>query len=340
MAHIAITGAGGYIGSVLIEEALKAGHDVTAIDRYFFGINILQGFSRSAALHVVRRDIRDIEVDDFAGIDFVIDLAALTGDPACDLLPELAQSINVGGRSRAMAMAKAAGVKRYVLASSCSVYGYSELDELDELSPVNPLSHYARSMLTAEENLFKLGTKSFCVTAFRNATVFGLSRRMRFDLVANVMTKNAVETGKLTVTGGGQQWRPLVHVRDLARCFLHALKQPKRIVNAQTFNIGLTNIQMHGLADMVRTALPVSVVVEIEADTNDHRSYNVSFNKMRTVLGYKPRFSVAHGVDEIYQALKRGNVDVGGRTSTVGWYKHLMAAQNLVNELQLNGRVL
>jgi nucleoside-diphosphate-sugar epimerase len=340
MTRIAITGAGGYIGSVLVEEALKAGYEVTAIDRFFFGLDLIEEFRHSAGFRTIRKDIREIKPEDFDDADIVVDLAALSNDPAGDLDPDLTKSINVGGRTRTMTVAKDAGVRRYVMASSCSVYGFSDQGELTEASPTNPLTEYAKSMLGAEDHLFGLSGDDFVTTAFRNATVFGLSRRMRFDLVVNIMTKNAVETGKLSVTGGGMQWRPLVHVRDVARCFLHSVKQPAAVVNGQRFNIGLTNIQVRPLAYLVRESLPFPVQIETAAGTNDHRSYSVSYARMRDVLGYKPQFDIPYGVNEIYNAIKEGGVDLGGRTSTVGWYKHLIAADRLVEQVRLNGRIL
>jgi nucleoside-diphosphate-sugar epimerase len=340
MSRIAITGAGGYIGSVLVEEAIKAGHEVTAIDRFFFGLDLLAEFRHSAGFRIIRKDIREIAAEDFDDVDVVFDLAALSNDPAGDLDPDLTRSINIGGRTRSMTVAKAAGAKRYVMASSCSVYGFSGDGDLTETSTTNPLTEYARSMLAAEDCLFDLGGKDFCVTALRNATVFGLSRRMRFDLVVNIMTKNAVENGRLMITGGGKQWRPLVHVRDVARCFLHTTRQPESVVGGQRFNAGLTNIQVDRLAETVRDALPFPVEIEMAPGTNDHRSYSVSYAKMRDVLGYTPQFDIPFGVGEIAQAIKQGGVDVGNRTSTVGWYKHLLAAHRLVNEVQLNGRML
>ncbi len=340
MTRIAITGAGGYIGSVLVEEALKAGYEVTAIDRFFFGLDLMDEFRHAAGFRTIRKDIREIKPEDFDDVDIVLDLAALSNDPAGDLDPDLTQSINVGGRTRSMSVAKEAGVKRYVMASSCSVYGFSDQGDLTETSPTNPLTEYAKSMLGAEDHLFSLSGDDFVTTAFRNATVFGLSRRMRFDLVVNIMTKNAVETGKLSVTGGGMQWRPLVHVRDVARCFLHCVKQPASVVNGQRFNIGLTNIQVRPLAYLVRESLPFPVQIDMVAGTNDHRSYSVSYSKMRDVLGYKPQFDIPYGVNEIYSAIKEGGVDLGGRTSTVGWYKHLIASDRLVEQVRLNGRIL
>lgn len=340
MARYLITGAGGYIGSLLVEEALGAGHQVVALDRFFFGEDALSDFLAEPGFSLVKKDIRDVVAADLEGIDAVMDLAALSNDPSGDLNPDLTTQINYRGRVHVAEVAKQVGVKRYILASSCSVYGFGESANLCEKSPTQPLTEYARSTLEAERNALALADDGFCVTAMRNATVFGLSRRMRFDLVVNTMTKAAVETGKIMVTGGGEQWRPLVHARDVARAFLNIAGQPPKKVSGQAFNIGRSNEQIRALAFTVRENLPFPVEIEVAGESADKRSYNVSFDKARKVLGFEPEFDVAFAVREIYEAIKTGAVDVGERTVTVSWYRHLLQAEQLVDELRLNGRIL
>jgi len=335
-----ITGAGGYIGSLLVEEALQEGHEVIALDRFFFGEETLADFAAHPGFSLVKKDIRDVVSADLDGVDVVMDLAALSNDPCGDLNPELTTQINYQGRVHVAEAAKAAGVPRYILASSCSVYGFGESSSLCEKSPTSPLTEYARSTLAAERNAIALADKNFCVTALRNATVYGLSPRMRFDLVVNTMTKTAIDHGKIAVTGGGNQWRPLVHARDVARAFLNVAGQPTSKVSGEAFNVGRSNEQIRALAFTVRENLPFSVEIEIAGESADMRSYNVSFKKARSVLGFEPQLSVAFAVREIYEAIKSGTVDVGERTVTVAWYRHLLQAEQLVDELRLNGRIL
>lgn len=340
MAKILITGAGGYIGTTLVDMALEAGHEVVALDRFFFGEHLMRDFIGKKRFSILKTDIRDVTPSDLEGLDVVMDLAALSNDPAGNLNPDLTTSINYKGRAHVAEAAKAAGVPRYILASSCSIYGFGESTDLTEESPANPLTEYATSTYDAEQHVMAMGDDTFCVSATRNATVFGLSRRMRFDLVVNQMTRDAVQKGRLTVMGGGEQWRPLVHVRDVARAFMNIAEQPATLVNKQVFNIGRDNYQIRSLAFTVRENLPFPVTIETLPDNNDRRNYNASFDKAQTVLGYEAKYDVAFAVAEIYQAIKKGDVDLGERTVTVDWYRHLLDAQKIVAQVELNGRIL
>ena len=339
MARLLITGAAGYIGSVLVAEALKAGHKVVALDRFFFGEDVLGEYARKSGLRLIKKDIRDAAPEDFRGIDAVIDLAALSNDPAGDLDRSLTRSINCRGRIHVAHTAKAAGVRRYVMSSSCSVFGYGS-QKLTEKSPCSPQTEYARSMLDAERTILRMADSRFCSSALRLSTVFGLSRRMRFDLVVNTMTKSAVNTNKIVVTGGGKQWRPLIHVRDAARGFLHFVNHPVDSIAGEAFNIGRDNYRMSQLAFAVREALPIALAIEIKPETNDTRSYRVSFAKAKKVIGYAAQHEVEYGVREIYDAIKQDRIDLGSRTVTVNWYKHLLEAERLVDGIRLNGRIL
>lgn len=340
MTKILVTGAGGYIGSVLVRELLSNDFQVVAFDRFFFGDEPLRGLANSEALTLVKKDIRDVVTTDFEGIDAVCDLAALSNDPSAEIDPRLTREINCEGRVKIAQTAKRAGVSRYILSSSCSVYGACEGMELTEKSPTAPISEYAKSSLTAEGEVFLLADDTFCVSALRNATVFGLSTRMRFDLVINLMTLHAARKGRIIVMGGGKQWRPLVHVRDVARAFRTVIESPQGKVNSQAFNIGLQNFQIFSLAYIVREALPFPVEVETAPDDKDKRDYNVSFVKAREELGFEAKIEVREGVMEIYEALKFGLVDDDARTSTVNWYRGILDAKKLLDSIVLNDRVL
>jgi nucleoside-diphosphate-sugar epimerase len=338
--HVLITGAGGYIGSVLTGMLIEQGHCVTAVDRFFFGEDVLSPLRANERLSVVKEDIRDVTPKLFKGVDAVFDLAALSNDPAGDLDADLTEGINHKGRARVARCAKAAGVGRYVLSSSCSVYGHGDRKALDETSQVNPLTSYARANLRAEEETLQIADDQFSCTTIRNATVFGLSPRMRFDLVINLMTLNAVQKGKIIVLGGGRQWRPIVHVRDVARAFIAILKADRAKISGQVFNVGAGNHQVLSLAYMVREVLPFHIDIEVAPDDNDKRDYHVSFSKIEKMLGYKPLVTVSEGIREIYEALKSGDVFATPETITVGWYRTIIESEKLIKRIQLNDRLI
>jgi nucleoside-diphosphate-sugar epimerase len=292
------------------------------------------------SLRIIRNDIRDLGPGDFSGVDAVFDLAALSNDPSGDLDPALTESVNLKGRAHVAACAKQAGVRRYVLSSSCSVYGHGEQHALSEESTPKPLTVYAKTNYLAEQETRKLASADFCWIALRNATVFGISPRMRFDLVVNSMTLNAVQKGKILVLGGGRQWRPLVHIHDVAQSFLATLEAPVEAVNGQIFNVGSGNYKVLSVAYIVRETLPFRTEIDIIPEDVDLRDYNVSFDKMKRVIGVETKYSVADGVWQIYEALKSGRVEATAKTSTVGWYRTIIDADRLLNQIRLNDRLL
>ncbi len=338
--NVLITGAGGYIGTALAEALLADGNTVVGLDRYFFGEDLLADIASNPRFRLVRKDIRDVEAEDFEGVEAVCDLAALSNDPTGEIDPELTNDINHLGRLRVATKARAAGVGRYILASSCSVYGHAKRTRLDECSEPNPVSTYAKANLAAERSVLPLATPDFGVTVLRQATVYGISRRMRFDLAVNLMTLNAVEKGKIFVLGGGKQWRPFVHIQDAVQAFAAALGADMELVNGQIFNIGSLNTQILQLAYIVRENIPFPLDLQVVPDDPDKRDYNVSFEKARRTLGYEARRAPAEGVREIYEGLKTGTISAGPKTYTVAWYRKLIEAQELVESLTLNGRLL
>jgi nucleoside-diphosphate-sugar epimerase len=220
------------------------------------------------------------------------------------------------------------------------VYGKGEEPQLSETSKTNPISVYAKSTLEAEQQNLSIADNNFSVTALRNATVFGLSTRMRFDLVVNLMTLTAFQKNRIIVMGGGLQWRPLVHLSDVSKAFITVLGTNKDKTNKEVFNIGLDNFQIKNLAYLVREELPFPVEIDIAPDDADKRDYNVIFNKAESVLGFKAETNVIQGIKEIYLALKSGKVDVGSKTITVQWYRNILDAKALLDSVVLDGRII
>jgi nucleoside-diphosphate-sugar epimerase len=340
MSKVMVTGAGGYIGTQLVRDLVKAGHDVTAVDRFFFGKEPLNEFINNKLVTIKQKDIRDLDQNDFKGHDAVCDLACLSNDPAGEIDPQLTYHINRDGRIHVAKTAKQAGVPKYIISSSCSVYGKGEEPQLSETSKTNPISVYAKSTLEAEQQNLSIADNNFSVTALRNATVFGLSTRMRFDLVVNLMTLTAFQKGRIIVMGGGKQWRPLVHVSDVSRAFEKVILSQTNLVNKEIFNIGLDNFQILNLAHMVREQLPFPVEIEVAPDDADKRDYNVVFKKAKDKLEFKSEVGVSQGINEIHLALKSGKVDTGLKTITVQWYRNILEAKGLLDLIELNGRVI
>jgi nucleoside-diphosphate-sugar epimerase len=335
-----VTGAGGYIGTQLVRDLVKAGHEVTAVDRFFFGKEPLSEFVGNKQVTIKQKDIRDLDQNDFKGHDAVCDLACLSNDPAGEIDPQLTFQINRDGRIHVAKTAKQAGVEKYIISSSCSVYGKGEEPQLSETSKTNPISVYAKSTLEAEQQNLSIADNNFSVTSLRNATVFGLSTRMRFDLVVNLMTLTAFQKGRIIVMGGGLQWRPLVHLSDVSRAFSTVISSNLEKVNQEIFNVGLDNFQIKNLAYLVREQLPFPIEIDVAPDDADKRDYNVLFKKASAILGFKSKVDVSKGINEIYLALKTGKVDVGPRTITVQWYRNILDAKKLIDKIKLDGRII
>lgn len=338
MTTILVAGGAGYLGAVLCETLLDAGYRVTILDALFFGPRPLARLRRRPGVRLVCADIRDAPPRLLEGVDVVVHLAAVSNDPACDLNPQFSRDINVEGTIRLAKLSKMAGVGRFVFSSSCSVYGRGS-DTLDEGSPVSPISLYGRTKAEAEDAVLRLSDRSFAVTVLRNATMYGVAPRMRFDLVVNHMTLCAHTAGKVSVCGG-QQWRPLVHVRDAARATVSTIEAPRQDIAGEVFNLG-SNDQNFEVRDLARTVQGLVPGTEIDVSymDPDQRSYRVSFDRLHRTLGFDPKRRPADGIREVKAALEQGVVDTGIRTRTVEYYRHLLADQGLGRRSRLDAPV-
>ena len=339
---IMITGGAGYIGSVMTKMFLDKGYNVTCIDRFYFGFESIQSFLSNKHYNYVQKDIRSLSKKDFNNIDAVVDLAGISNDPSCDLDENLTEKINHQGTVNVATTAKAAGVPKYIMASSCSIYGASDGEPLNEKSYKKPVSFYAKSKIESENDILELASKEFAVTFLRLATVFGLSYRMRFDLIINIMTMFAFVKNKIMILGGGKQWRPLVHVKDVAKAFQSVIESKKELVNGEAFNVGSNdqNFQVYQVANIIKNTIPKEIEIELVPDDPDKRNYNVSFDKISNQLGYNTECSIEDGINEIYEALIKGLVSPDDiKTVTVKYYKHLIDANITLDKIKIDGKL-
>jgi nucleoside-diphosphate-sugar epimerase len=303
--RVLVTGHHGYIGSVLAPFLADAGHDVVGLDSFYyegcdFGPDLAQ-------VPAVRYDVRDAGLEQLHGVDAVVHLAALSNDPVGDLDPSLTQNINFDATLRLASAAREAGVQRFVFASSCSMYGASGGDDaLDENAPLRPLTPYAESKVRSEEGLFGLASSGFAPISMRNATVFGVSPRLRLDVVLNNLAAWAHTTGKIRLLSDGTAWRPLVHVRDVAKATLTLLEAPVELVAGEAFNVGTDaqNYLIRELAELLAqiTGCDVELAAEAAADS---RSYRVDFAKLAAAFpGLTFDWDAQRGARELVEAYR------------------------------------
>jgi nucleoside-diphosphate-sugar epimerase len=318
---------------------LEKGYNVTILDRLFFGTDSLKDITDQITL--IKDDIRFFDPDHLKGVDAVFDLAALSNDPCGELDQEKTLEINYKGRVRVANLAKKYGVKKYVFASTCSVYGFQE-GLIDEESGLNPLTTYAKASMLAEKEILPLADQSFSATVLRQATVYGFSYRMRFDLAINGMTLGYFRNGKIPIMRDGKQWRPFVNVGDTSNAFIKVLETEPELVTGQIFNVGSDeqNIQIFDLAKLVAEACRLPFNYEWYGDC-DTRSYRVCFKKIKESLGYKPETSIKKGAETVFNALKEGELNPDDpRVITVRWYKHLLEMQRFLKDTEIDGVLL
>ena len=317
-----VTGNHGFIGYFLVHELLKAGHEVTGIDvDYFpkkaFGRNDL--FSSSDRIAQLNKDIRDITVNDLIGYDAVFHLAALPNDPAGEIDPNVTEDINYLATVQLGIASKRAGVKRFIFASSCSVYGVNGEQQINENSDTYPITAYAVSKLNSEKALLSMSSRSFAVSCMRNATCYGVSPRMRFDMVLNNFMAYLVTTGKIRILSDGNSWRPLIHVEDVARAYAIMLESDIDSIYSEIFSIGSENFTVRDLANVARSAVEGAEIEYVKDGPKDMRSYKVNFNKFQKMTDFKPVWTAKQGAKELYDACIEYGLNVDKFNDTSFW---------------------
>lgn len=341
--RVLVTGHLGYIGTVLVPFLRRAGHEVVGLDsdlyrRCTFGPPL-------QPVATIHKDIRDVTRADLEGFEAVIHLAGLSNDPLGHLNPELTFEINHLATVRLAELARAAGVERFLFSSSCSNYGAGGDGMLDEESALNPVTPYGESKVRAERDLLPLASDRFSPVFLRNATAYGFSSRLRFDLVVNNLVAWAHTTSQVHLKSDGSPWRPLVHVRDISRAFLSALRASRERIHAQAFNVGSTegNYQVRDVARIVAQVVPGSQVSFAEGASPDKRNYRVRCEKVQRQLGWSPVWTVRRGAHELYDAYRHHGVTLqefeGPRYQRIAHVKELLARGELTPELRVRAPV-
>jgi nucleoside-diphosphate-sugar epimerase len=307
--RVLITGHNGYIGSVLAPLVQAAGHDVVGLDTFLFE---QATFGEDGPdIDALRMDLRDVEVADLRGFDAVMHLAALSNDPLGDVNPQITYDINHLGSVRLARLAKAAGVERLVFASSCSLYGVAGEEMLTEEAAFNPITPYGVSKVLFERDVATLADDDFSPTFLRNSTAYGVSPRLRADVVVNNLVAIAFTTGEVLIQSDGTPWRPLVHVEDIARAFLAVLHAPRELVHNEAFNVGRSeeNYRVRDLGHLVEQVVPGSKVKYADGGGPDPRCYRVDCSKlMRTLPEYRPEWTVRRGMEQLRDAFQANAV--------------------------------
>jgi nucleoside-diphosphate-sugar epimerase len=307
--HILVTGGAGYVGAVLVPRLLARGYRVTVLDLYLFGEDVLAAVAGHPGLRQVRGDIRDRAVleRELRGVDAAIHLACISNDPSFELNPALGKSINYDAFGPLVEIARDQGVRRFVYASSSSVYGIKEEDNVTEELALQPLTDYSKYKALCEEVLRRAEAPGFTTLILRPATVCGFSPRLRLDLTVNILTTLAVNTGRITVFGGAQK-RPNIHIEDVADLYVQSLEWEAARIAGQTFNAGYENHTVAALAEMVREVVGRERVSIETTPTNDHRSYHISSEKIKRALGFEPSHTVEDAVRDLTAAFRAGRI--------------------------------
>lgn len=340
--RVLVTGHLGYIGTILVPMLLQRGAEVIGLDSDLFEECTFVGMITEAPN--IGKDIRDVTRADVEGIDAIIHLAGLSNDPLGDYRPELTEEINYRAAVRLATLAKEAGVTRFLFASSCSNYGAGGHDFLTEDGAFNPVTPYGISKVKVEQALSALADSDFSPTYLRASTAYGVSPRLRFDLVLNNLTAWAFTTGLVYLKSDGTPWRPIVHIEDIAQAYVAALEAPREVVHNMAFNVGTTteNYRIRELAEIVREIVPGSKIEFAPDASPDTRCYRVDCNRIATTLhGFKPQWTARRGVEELYETFQRVGLtldDFEGETfKRIAHVKKLVAEGRLDQNLRRTG---
>jgi len=338
--RVLVTGHNGYVGTIMMPMLVAANHEVVGLDTNLyegstFGEDVPRTFTE------INKDIRDVELSDLEGFDAIIHLAGLSNDPLGDLNPELTYDINYRASVRLAQMAKEMGIERFIFSSSCSNYGAGVNDWLDESSAFNPVTPYGRSKVMVEQDVTKLADDNFSPTFLRSGTAYGVSPRLRFDLVLNNLAAWAYTTGLVYLKSDGTPWRPIVHISDMARAFIAVMESPRELVHNEAFNVGRSgeNYQIRQLAQIVAETIPGSRVEFAEGASADKRNYRVNCDKIvNTLPNFNPQWTAQKGAQELYEAYKKVGLELeefeGPRYRRLKHIKSLMEDGRLTNDLR------
>lgn len=339
--RVLVTGHHGYLGSVLMPLLAARGHDAVGLDTNLFERCILGGEPAPGAWRSLATDLRDVTRGDLEGFDAVLHLAGLSNDPLGDLDPDLTVRINLEGSLLLAQLAKEAGVKRFVFSSSCSNYGASGDDLLDESAELRPLTPYAVSKVRFEEELDRLADEVFSPVHLRNATAYGVSPRLRVDIVLNNLVAWALTTGEIVLQSDGTPWRPIIHAQDIASAFLLLLEAPREKVHCKAFNAVPEgeNYRIRDLAAIVAEVVPGCAVKLAEGAGPDPRNYRVSGTRLLdTFPGFRYRWDARRGARELADAYRAAGFDraafEGPRFKRLAWIRKLLAEGALSNDLR------
>ena len=332
---ILVTGTEGYIGSLLAPMLMKRGHEVIGVDTGFYKVGWLYNATNLTA-KTLNKDIRHITQEDLQGVEAVVHMAELSNDPAGELSPNITYDINHKGSVAIATLAKAAGVRRFVYMSSCSVYGVATGEDVTEESPVNPQTAYAICKTMVEKDVLTMADDSFSPTFMRNATAFGASPRMRFDIVLNNLAGLAWTTKEIKMTSDGTPWRPLVHLLDICKAIVCTLEAPRDIVHNQIFNVGDTaqNYQVKEIAQIVAEVFK-GCQLSFGNSGADNRSYRVSFEKINTLLpGFKCEWNAVKGAQQLFDVFN--SIDMSQDTFLFRGFTRLKQLEYLISTQQID----
>ena len=339
--RVLVTGHKGYIGTIMVPMLIESGYDVVGLDSDLYEQCTFGDENGIKNIPTLKKDIRDVEASDLDGFDAVIHLAGLSNDPLGDLNPELTDEINHVASVRMARLAKGVGVTRFIFSSSCSSYGAAGQDWVNEESELNPVTSYGISKVRVEEDVMKLAGSNFSPTFPRNATAYGVSPRLRFDLVLNNLVAWAFTTGEVHLKSDGMAWRPIVHVQDIARAFIAMLHAPRELVHNQVFNVGRTeeNYRIAELAEIVAETVPGSRLEYAESAGRDKRCYRVENYKLaQTLPEFKPQWNARRGAEELLFTFQKVGLTLeefeGSKYKRVAHIKQILGTGRLDGSLR------